>query len=67
MQAKYDQRLDVAVSGECTEARLNLSRLSKEQADYTKINELIKKTLIALALFIPFAYYACKWINSYLY
>jgi len=66
IRSKYYQRLEITLAGESTEASLNLSKLSKARADYTRINKLIKKALFALALFIPFAYYACKWISLYL-
>ena len=64
IRAKYDQQIYVDVSGDSTISRLDLSKRIKGQADYIRINKLIKKGILAIALFIPFAYYAYKWIDA---
>ena len=66
MRAKYNQHLEVLGSGDSTVSRLELTKLSREQAHYTRTIMLIKKIIVATALFIPFAFYAFKWISVYL-
>jgi len=64
---KYGRRLQVSTTVGNTLSKLKLSKLSKEQADYTRVKRLLIKGIIGVLLVAALSYYIFGWINLYVY
>lgn len=67
VREKYGHRIQISTSDNNSLVRFKLSKLSLEQADYTRIKRLLIKGIIGVVLVALFSYYVFTWINANVY